>query len=151
MTTIKTLRCRSDPVAFIREVERIWQARDGAKAAEGYTEDAVVYYGRGQSHTGDHLRNWPSRWFEYASDLKINKTYPRSPRQPALPGPGKVATPTPRPASILLNAGRKLFYLRGNKVYEHHMWQHSWPEDEVQKRCRILHGLTDLLVYLVLT
>ena len=33
-----------DPVAFIREGERIWQARDGVKAATGYTEDAVVYY-----------------------------------------------------------------------------------------------------------
>ena len=42
-----------DPVAFIREVEKIWQARDGAMAAAGYTEDAVVYYGQGQSHAGE--------------------------------------------------------------------------------------------------
>ena len=60
-----------DPVAFIREVERIWQARDGVKAAAGYTEDAVVYYGRGQSHTGKRLQNWPSRWFKFACDLEI--------------------------------------------------------------------------------
>ena len=50
-----------EPKAFIREVERIWQARDGIKAAAGYTEDAVVYFGRGQSHRGKRLRRWPIR------------------------------------------------------------------------------------------
>ena len=64
-----------DPVAFICEVEKIWQARDGAMASAGYTEDAVVYYGQGQSHIGKRLRNWPTRWFEYAPDLSITKTY----------------------------------------------------------------------------
>ena len=70
----KDLTLAVDPVAFIRKVEKIWQDRDGAMAA-GYTEDAVVYYGQGQSHTGEHLRNWPTRWFEYARDLSITKTY----------------------------------------------------------------------------
>ena len=43
----KNLVLSVDPIAFIREVEKIWQARDGAMAAAGYTEDAIVYYGQG--------------------------------------------------------------------------------------------------------
>ena len=38
----KDLVLSVDPIAFIREVEKIWQARDGAMAAAGYTEAAVV-------------------------------------------------------------------------------------------------------------
>jgi hypothetical protein len=33
----------------------------------------------------------------------------------------------------MIERGAELFYLRGEKVYEHHMWQHSWPENEVPK------------------
>ena len=33
-----------DPVAFIREVEKVWQARDGAMAAAGYTEDLSLIH-----------------------------------------------------------------------------------------------------------
>ena len=71
----KDLVLSVDPIVFIREVEKIWQARDGAGAAAGYTEDAIVYYGQGQSHSGERLRNWPARWFEYARDLSITKAY----------------------------------------------------------------------------
>ena len=121
-----------DPVAFIREVERIWQARDGVKAAAGYTKDAVVYYGRGQSHTGERLRNWPSRWFEHASDLKINKTY-RGHHGNCIAGTWESQYTHPKTGKCIVERGAELFFLRGNKVYEHHMWQHSWPEDEVPK------------------
>ena len=119
-----------DPVAFIREVEKIWQARDGAMAAAGYTEDAVVYYGQGQSHAGERLRNWPSRWFEYARDLSITKTY-RGHHGNCIAGTWESRYTHPKTGKCILERGAELFYLRGEKVYEHHMWQHSWPEDEV--------------------
>ena len=121
-----------DPVAFIREVEKIWQARDGAMAAAGYTEDAVVYYGQGQSHTGERLRNWPSRWFEYAHDLSITKTY-RGHHGNCIAGTWESRYTHPESGKCILERGAELFYLRGEKVYEHHMWQHSWPEDDVPK------------------
>ena len=121
-----------DPVAFIREVEKIWQARDGAMAAAGYTEDAVVYYGQGQSHTGERLRKWPSRWFDYARDLSITKTY-RGHHGNCIAGTWESRYTHPRTGKCILERGAELFYLRGEKVYEHHMWQHSWPEDEVPK------------------
>ena len=121
-----------DPVALIREVEKIWQARDGAMAAAGYTEDAVVYYGQGQSHAGERLRNWPSRWFEYARDLSITKTY-RGHHGNCIAGTWESRYTHPETGKCILERGAELFYLRGEKVYEHHMWQHSWPEDEVPK------------------
>ena len=121
-----------DPVAFICEVEKIWQARDGAMAAAGYTEDAVVYYGQGQSHTGESLRNWPTRWFEYARDLSITKTY-RGHHGNCIAGTWVSRYTHPETGKRILERGAELFYLRGEKVYEHHMWQHSWSEHEAPK------------------
>ena len=118
-----------DPIAFIREVEKIWQARDGAMAAAGYTEDAIVYYGQGLSHSGQRLRNWPARWFEYARDLSITKTY-RGHHGNCIAGTWVSRYTHPETGKQILERGAELFYLRGAKVYEHHMWQHSWPEDE---------------------
>jgi nuclear transport factor 2 (NTF2) superfamily protein len=118
-----------DPVAFVREVERVWQARDGAAAAAGYTDDAVVYYGRGQSHRGERLREWPARWFAYASDLKINKTY-RGHAGDCIAGSWESRYTSPETGQIINERGAELFFLRGEKVYEHHMWQHSWVEGE---------------------
>jgi nuclear transport factor 2 (NTF2) superfamily protein len=126
----KKLILSVDPIAFIREVEKIWQARDGAKAAAGYTEDAIVYYGQGQSHSGERLRNWPARWFEYARDLSITKTY-RGHHGNCIAGTWVSRYTHPETGKQILERGAELFYLRGEKVYEHHMWQHSWPEDEV--------------------
>ena len=110
-----------DPIAFIREVEKIWQARDGAMAAAGYTEDAVVYYGQGQSHSGERLRNWPARWFEYARDLSITKTY-RGHHGNCIAGTWVSRYTHPETGKQILERGAELFYLRGAKVYEHHMW-----------------------------
>ena len=128
----KDLLLSVDPVAFIRKVEKIWQARDGAMAAAGYTEDAIVYYGQGQSHTGERLRNWPTRWFEYARDLSITKVY-RGHHGNCIAGTWVSRYTHPETGKRILERGAELFYLRGEKVYEHHMWQHSWPEDEVPK------------------
>ena len=121
-----------DPVAFIRKVEKIWQARDGAMAAAGYTEDAVVYYGQGQSHIGEGLRNWPNRWFEYARDLSITKTY-RGHHGNCIAGTWVSRYTHPETRKRIIERGAELFYLRGEKVYEHHMWQHSWSEHEAPK------------------
>ena len=128
----KDLVLSVDPIAFIRKVEKIWQARDGAMAAAGYTEDAVVYYGQGQSHTGERLRNWPTRWFEYARDLSITKTY-RGHHGNCIAGTWVSRYTHPETGKRIIERGAELFYLRGEKVYEHHMWQHSWSEDEVPK------------------
>jgi len=119
-----------DPVAFICQVEKVWQAHDGAMAAAGYTEDAVVYYGQGQSHTGERLKMWPSRWFDYARDLSITKTY-RGHHGNCIAGTWESRYTHPKTGKCILERGAELFYLRGEKVYEHHMWQHSWPEHEV--------------------
>ena len=128
----KDLVLSVDPIAFIRKVEKIWQARDGAMAAAGYTEDAIVYYGQGQSHTGKRLQNWPTRWFEYACDLSINKTY-RGHHGNCIAGTWVSCYTHPETGKRIIERGAELFYLRGEKVYEHHMWQHSWSEDEVPK------------------
>ena len=128
----KDLVLSVDPIAFIRKVEKIWQARDGAMAAAGYTEDAIVYYGQGQSHTGERLRNWPTRWFEYARDLSITKTY-RGHHGNCIAGTWVSRYTHPETGKRILERGAELFYLRGERVYEHHMWQHSWSENEVPK------------------
>lgn len=128
--TKRASKLEVDPVAFISEVEKIWQARDGEAAAAGYTDDAVVYYGQGQSHRGDQLRAWPRRWFDYAKDLQINKTY-RGHAGNCIAGSWVSRYTHPDTGKLIHERGAELFYLRGAKVYEHHMWQHSWVDGEV--------------------
>jgi nuclear transport factor 2 (NTF2) superfamily protein len=118
-----------DPVEFIREVEKVWQARDGKAAADGYTDDAVVYYGQGQSHRGEQLQQWPARWFDFARDLQINKTY-RAHEGNCIAGTWESRYTHPDTGKVIKERGSELFYLRGDKVNEHHMWQHSWVESE---------------------
>jgi nuclear transport factor 2 (NTF2) superfamily protein len=118
-----------DPVKFIADVERIWQARDGKAAAAGYTEDAVVYYGANQVHSGEDLRRWPQRWFDYARDLRIRKTY-RAHAGNCIAGTWESTYTHPETGKRMHERGAEIFYLRGDKVYEHHMWQHSWSEGE---------------------
>jgi nuclear transport factor 2 (NTF2) superfamily protein len=119
-----------DPVAFVRDVEKVWQARDGDAAVASYTDDAVVYYGKGQSHRGEALRRWPGRWFEHAKDLQINKTY-RAHHGNCIAGTWESRYTDPETGKVINERGAELFFLRGDKVYEHHMWQHSWAEGEV--------------------
>ncbi|MGI9303527.1 MAG: nuclear transport factor 2 family protein [Gammaproteobacteria bacterium] len=118
-----------DPVLFLKEVEKIWQARDGQAAAAGYTDDAIVHYGQGQTHTGDALRSWPSRWFAYAKDLQITKTY-RGHHGNCIVGTWESRYTSPESGKMIRERGAEMFFLRGDKVYEHHMWQHSWVEGE---------------------
>ena len=118
-----------DPVQFVRKVGRIWQARDGHGAAAGYTPDAVVHYGPGQTHSGEDLRSWPSRWFAYAKDLKIKKTY-RAHRGNCIFVTWESSYTSPETGRLMHERGAELFFLRGDKVCEHHLWQHSWAEGE---------------------
>lgn len=118
-----------DPVAFVREVEKVWQARDGAAAAAAYTDDAVVHYGQGQTHRGEALRQWPTRWFDYAKDLEIKKTY-RGHNGNCIAGTWESRYTSPETGKVMRERGAELFFLRGEMVYEHHMWQHSWAEGE---------------------
>jgi hypothetical protein len=118
-----------DPVKFVADVERIWQARDGVAAADGYTPDAVVYYGANQVHTGEDLRTWPARWFAYATDLRIKKTY-RAHHGNCIVGTWESRYTNPETGKVANERGAELFFLRGDKVCEHHMWQHSWNEGD---------------------
>lgn len=118
-----------DPQKFVKDVERVWQARDGAAAAAGYTEDAVVYYGANQTHKGTELRAWPARWFAFAKDLKIKKTY-RSHAGNCITSTWESTYTNPDTGKLTYERGAELFFLRGDKVCEHHMWQHSWAEGD---------------------
>ena len=118
-----------DPVKFLAEVERVWQSRDGAAAAAGYTPDAIVHYGANQVHRGEDLRAWPARWFAYAKDLQIKKTY-RAHHGNCIVGTWESRYTNPETGKRVNERGAELFFLRGEKVYEHHMWQHSWNEGD---------------------
>ena len=118
-----------DPVTFVRETEKIWQARDGEAAAAAYTDDAVVHYGQGQTHRGDALKEWPARWFAFAKDLEITKTY-RGHHGNCIAGTWQSRYTNPDNGKVMIERGAELFFLRGTMVCEHHMWQHTWAEDE---------------------
>jgi nuclear transport factor 2 (NTF2) superfamily protein len=118
-----------DPVEFVAEVERVWQARDGVAAAAGYTPDAIVYYGANQIHRGEDLRAWPARWFAYAKDLQIKKTY-RAHHGNCIASTWESRYISPETGKPVRERGAELFFLRGDKVCEHHMWQHSWNEGD---------------------
>ncbi len=118
-----------DPVAFVRETEKIWQARDGEAAAAAYTDDAVVHYGHGQTHRGEALKKWPARWFAFAKDLEITKTY-RGHHGNCIAGTWQSRYTNPETGKVMIERGAELFILRGAMVCEHHMWQHTWAEDE---------------------
>lgn len=121
-----------NPEEFIREVERVWQTYDAEAAAADFTSDAVQYYGAGQKRTGEELREWPRKWFAYAKDLKINKRY-RSHHDDCISSTWESTYTDPETGKVIKERGAELFYMRGSKVYEHHMWQHSWPADEQPK------------------
>ena len=61
----------ADPRQWVKDLEAIWQARDGVEAAKGFTEDAVQVWGTNQRQTGPELATRPAKWFAYAKDLNI--------------------------------------------------------------------------------
>ena len=119
-----------DPIEFLAGVERVWRAHDGVTAAAAYTDDAVVYYGENLTHTGEKLRAWPTRWFEYTKDLDIRKTY-RGHAGDCIVGTWESNYTSPETGKKVYERGAELFFVRGDMVYEHHMWQHSWAEVDI--------------------
>lgn len=118
-----------DPVAYLRAIERAWQARDGEAAAAAYTHDAILVYGNGQRRTGAALREWPQRWFDYATDLQISKTF-RAFTGDCLAGEWESRYTHPQTGEPICERGAELFFLRDGKVYLHHMYEHTWAEGE---------------------
>jgi ketosteroid isomerase-like protein len=118
-----------DPVAYLRDIERAWQARDGQAAAAGYTDDAVLLYGNGQCRTGAALRRWPQEWFDYATDLQIKKTF-RAFTGDCLASEWESRYTHPQTRKTIRERGAEFFFLRDGKVYRHHMYEHTWPEGE---------------------
>lgn len=118
-----------DPVAFLREIERAWQARDGKAAAASYSDDAVLIFGNGQSRTGEELRAWPQRWFDFAVDLEIEKRLCAF-SDNCLAGEWESRYTHPETGQIMLERGAEFFWLRGTQIYLHHMFEHTWIEGE---------------------
>lgn len=118
-----------DPVAFLAEIEDAWQRRDGAAAAAGYTEDAVLYYGADQKREGEALRAWPQQWFDYAKDLRIKKTF-RAFTGDCLASEWRSSYTHPETGERVHERGAEFFFLRDGKVYRHHAFEHTWAEGE---------------------
>ena len=76
MTVLKTKsQLPGEPVARVRELESVWQAKDAERAVEGHTENAVMIYDAYQRQQGDESRRRPGLWFEFAPDLRIEKQF----------------------------------------------------------------------------
>jgi nuclear transport factor 2 (NTF2) superfamily protein len=119
-----------DPVAYLRQIEAAWQARDGQAAAAGYADDAVLIFGNGQERAGDELRAWPQQWFDFARDLRIEKTF-RAFTGDCLASEWRSEYTHPRNGKRMVERGAEFFWIRPDgKVYRHHMFEHTWPEGE---------------------
>ena len=118
-----------DPVAYLRDIERAWQARDGKAAAAGYSDDAVLVYGNGQRRSGERLRQWPQQWFDFAQDLDIKKTF-RAFTGDCLASEWASRYTHPQTGKPIRERGAEFFFLRDGKVYLHHMYEHTWAEGE---------------------
>ncbi len=64
-----------DPRQWVKDLEAVWQAHDGKKAGQGFTDDAVQVWGTNQRQSGPELSQRPAKWFAYATDLQITKQY----------------------------------------------------------------------------
>lgn len=130
MTIFDETHPEFDPVAYLRDaIEVYWKARDGVGAAAGYTDDAVLVYGRGQTRTGDALRAWPQAWFDFATDLDIAKAF-RAFSGNCLAAEWESHFTHPETGQAMAERGAEFFWLRGGKVYLHHMFDHTWPAGE---------------------
>ena len=123
-----------DPVEWVKDLEKIWQSRDANLASQGYTEDAVLYWGMNQSQTGDALRNRPKKWFEFAKDLQIQKKYIAHSDHCIVTSWDSQYT-NPNTNIPVFERGIETFYFRDGLIYEQHAWQHSWQEgDKVENK-----------------
>src|SRR5919108_3402491 len=118
-----------DPVRWVQEIERVFQARDGVRAGQGYAEDAVLVYGADQRQSGMALRERGMRWFAYATDLQITKRYVAHTHDTIVTSWDSTYT-HPETGRKIRERGIEYFVFRHGKVLEQHAWQHSWPEGE---------------------
>jgi nuclear transport factor 2 (NTF2) superfamily protein len=120
----------ADPVGYLAAIEDAWQRRDGEAAAAGYSDDAVLIYGNGATRSGEELRAWPQKWFDYAKDLRIHKTF-RAFTGNCLAGEWESAYTHPVTKKTVRERGAEIFFIRpGGKVYLHHMYEHTWVEGD---------------------
>lgn len=128
--SMATTDVQIDPVAFLRDIERAWQARDGEAAAAGYSDGAVLIYGNDQRRTGEELRRWSQQWFHYATDLHIQKTL-RSFSGDCLGSEWQSVYTHPETGKRIHDRGAEFFWIRDDgKVYKHTMFEHTWTDGE---------------------
>ncbi len=119
-----------DPIKWVSDLEAIWKAHDGIRAAEGYTDDAVLHWGSNQKQSGAPLRERPAKWFAYATDLQIDKTYIAHTDNCIVTTWDSNYT-DPDKGTKLFERGIEHFYFRDGKVCEQHAWQSSWSVGEM--------------------
>jgi nuclear transport factor 2 (NTF2) superfamily protein len=119
----------NDPVQWVKDLEEIWKSHDGVRAAQGYTDDAILYWGANQSQSGAALRERPAKWFAYATDLDIKKTYIAHTDDCIVTSWDSNYT-DPDTGARVFERGIEYFYFDQGKVREQHAWQHRWQEGE---------------------
>ncbi|RKF15302.1 nuclear transport factor 2 family protein [Roseovarius spongiae] len=118
-----------DPEQWVRDLAAIWKAHDGVRAAQGYTEDAVLHWGPGRRQSGAALRERPARWFAYASDLEIDKEYVAH-TDDCIVTTWRSAYTDPETGDRMQERGIETFRFENGLIREQHAWQHSWKEGE---------------------
>lgn len=118
-----------DPRRWVRDLEAIWQAHDGGRAAQGFTEDAVQIWGPDLRQSGAELLSRPAKWFAYAKDLVINKEYIAHADNCIVNSWRSVYT-HPETKKRIHERGIECHFFRDGLICEQRVWQHSWVEGE---------------------
>lgn len=133
-STTSHLPC--DPKQWVKDLESVWQARDGERAKKGYADDATFIFGANQQQSGASLAERPANWFAYATDLKINKKYIAHTDNCIVASWDSVYT-DPETGKKICERGIEFFKFRNGDICEQQAWQHSWPEGEKPKKSDI--------------
>lgn len=118
-----------DPREWVKNLEAIWQAHDSVRAGQGLAADAVQIWGTNQRQSGPELAERPAKWFAYAKDLKINKTYIAHTHDTIVASWDSTYT-SPESGKKVFERGIEYFVFRDGLVSQQHAWQHSWSEGE---------------------
>lgn len=120
----------TDPVGYLAAIEDAWQRRDGEAASAGYSDDAVLVYGNGLTRSGEELRAWPQKWFDYAKDLRIRKTF-RAFTGDCLASEWESTYTHPITRKKINERGAEMFFIQPDgKIYLHHMYEHTWADGD---------------------
>lgn len=125
---MKNTHLPEDPVQWVKDLEQTWQSMDSKKARQGYTDDAFMVFGCEQNQSGEEMLNRPKDWFNYATDLKINKNY-ISHSNDCIVASWNSSYTDPKTKKIMCERGIEYFRFRNGKVCEQHAWQHSWAKE----------------------